>query len=189
MWTRLPSVPLHCPALLCLALPCPALPCPALPCPALPCHSLPCLPACRPACLPAGQPACLPACPLACPTYYPPIPHPSIHPFTHLTHPPTHHRQFTHQATHPPIYASTPRVVSLRRRDKVEIVGAETLLVERKGPRTCVRAKFRKTGASTPGQTEGHFIVTLNHTRSGSSKSGMRITANNPVRFKQDRAR
>ena len=179
------------------ALPCPALPCPALPCLALPCLALPgpALPfpamfACLPARLPAGRPAGRPACPLACPTYYPPIPHPSIHPFTHLTHPPTHHHQFTHQATHPPIYASTPRVVSLRRSDEVELVGAETLLLEQtKGDRTFIRAKFRKTGASTPGQTEGHFIVTLNHTRSGSKNSGMKITANNPLKFKQDRAR
>ena len=77
------------------------------------------------------------------------------------------------------------RAVSLRRSDEVDIVGAQTLMLE--GPRTCVRAEFSKTGASTPGQTEGHFIVTLNHTRSGSVMSGMRITANNPVQFKQDR--
>ena len=80
--------------------------------------------------------------------------------------------------------------MSLRRSDEVDIVGAQTLTLEQdKGPRsrTCVRAEFSKTGASTPGQTEGHFIVTLNHTRSGSVKSGMKITANNPVQFKQDR--
>ena len=80
------------------------------------------------------------------------------------------------------------RVVSLRRSDEVDIVGAQTLMLEQgKGPRTCVRAEFSKTGASTPGQTEGHFIVTLNHTRSGSVKSGMKITADNPVQFNQDR--
>ena len=76
--------------------------------------------------------------------------------------------------------------MSLRRSDQVVFVGADTLMLERQrgGPRTCVRAQFRKTGASTPG---GHFIVTLCHTQSGSIKSGVWIDALNPLQYKQDR--
>ena len=77
--------------------------------------------------------------------------------------------------------------MSLRRSDQVVFVVAETLMLEerdRPGPRTCVCAAFSKTGASTPG---GHFIVTLCHTRSGSIKSGVWISAFNPLQFKQDR--
>ena len=75
--------------------------------------------------------------------------------------------------------------MSLRRADQVVLVGKpETLMLEQAGgPRTCVRAQFRKVGASTP----GHFIVTLFHTRSGSPKSGVSIDAENPLQFKQDR--
>ena len=61
----------------------------------------------------------------------------------------------------------------------------ETLFLQPSGgPRTCVRAQFKKVGASTPG---GHFIVTLFHTQSGSPKSGLSIDALNPLQFKQDR--
>ena len=74
--------------------------------------------------------------------------------------------------------------MSLRRGDQVELVNPDSLLLEREeGPRTCVRAQFRKVGASTP----GHFIVTLFHTKSGSPKSGVSIDAENPLQFKQDR--
>ena len=76
------------------------------------------------------------------------------------------------------------RAASLRRSDVAEIVGVETLMLEHQGPRTCVRAEFCMTGASTPG---GHFIVKLWHTRSGSVKSGYQTSAENPLQFKQDR--
>ena len=61
----------------------------------------------------------------------------------------------------------------------------ETLFLQPSGgPRTCVRAQFKKVGASTPG---GHFRVTLFHTPSGSPKSDVSIDALNPLQFKQDR--
>ena len=76
--------------------------------------------------------------------------------------------------------------MSLRRNDQVVLVGRpETLYLEpAKGPRTCVRAQFKKVGASTPG---GHFMVTVFHTLSGSPKSDVSIDALNPLQFKQDR--
>ena len=153
----LPCLALPCPAVLCLALPCPVLPCPALPRLALPCHSLQCLLACLPACLPAGQPAGRPACPLA-----------------------------GLLACQLARWLAWARVVaSLRRTDKVTVVGVETLLTAVKGNRTCIRAQFRKFGASTPGQD---FIVTVNHTRSGSPNTGHQLPKN-ALLFKQDRAR
>ena len=78
--------------------------------------------------------------------------------------------------------------VSLRRSDVVEIVHATGLALDplNNPGRTCVCAEFRKLdGASTPGHAEGRFIVTVNHTRSGSVATGMKITAANPVHFKQ----
>ena len=75
--------------------------------------------------------------------------------------------------------------MSLRRADQVVLVGRpETLYLEpAKGPRTCVRAQFKKVGASTPG---GHFMATLFHTQSGSPESDVSIDALNPLQFKQD---
>ena len=91
-------------------------------------------------------------------------------------------------------------MVSPRRSDEVELLGAETLRL--KHPRTFIRAEFRKigastpgastpgaSGASTPGQTEGHCIVPVFHTRSGSANTGYKITVANPLEFKMDRTR
>ena len=79
--------------------------------------------------------------------------------------------------------------VSLRRNNAVEIVHAQGLVLDPMHKhRTCIRAEFRKlAGASTPGHAEGHFIVTVNHTRSGTSNAGMKTKACNAVEFKQDR--
>ena len=83
-------------------------------------------------------------------------------------------------------------LLGLRRSNEVEFVGAETLLLDQvnNGNRTFLRAKFRKTGASTPGRSQGDFIVTVSHTRSGSKNSGFKIIGrSNPLQFKQDRAK
>ena len=77
--------------------------------------------------------------------------------------------------------------VSLRRSNVVDIVHATSLQLDPNNRRrTCIRAEFRQlAGASTPHHAEGRFIVTVNHTRSGSVATGMIITASNPVHFKQ----
>ena len=94
-------------------------------------------------------------------------------------------------------------MVSPRRSDEVELLGAKTLVL--KGIRTFLRTEFRKigastpdasgasttgaSGASTPGQTEGHCIVSLLHTRNGTTNTGYKITEPNPLEFKTDRTR
>ena len=86
-------------------------------------------------------------------------------------------------------------MVSPRRSDEVEILSAKTLLLDTR--RTCIRAVFRKigastpdkSGASTPGQMAGHCIVSVLHIRSGSPNTGMKINADNPLQFKMDRTR
>ena len=88
-------------------------------------------------------------------------------------------------------------MVSLRRSDEVELLRAKTLVLKGvKTPRTFLRAGFRKIGASTPdasaattpGQMEGHCIVSVLHTRSGSTNTGYKINEPNPLQFKTDRA-
>ena len=86
-------------------------------------------------------------------------------------------------------------MVSPRRSDEVELLGAKTMVL--RGIRTFLRAEFRKigastpdaSGASTPGQTAGHCIVSVLHIRSGSANTGMKINADNPLQFKMDRTR
>ena len=78
--------------------------------------------------------------------------------------------------------------VSLRRSGDVEIVHATGVRLDPEFHplRTCVRAEFRKlAGASTPGHAVGRFIVCVNHTRSGSVHTGMKIRAADPVKFKK----
>ena len=45
------------------------------------------------------------------------------------------------------------------------------------------------TPASTPGQAQGHFIVSVLHTRSGQPNTGQKINHPNPLEFKLDRTR
>ena len=77
----------------------------------------------------------------------------------------------------------------------MEILSAKTFLLDAR--RTFIRAEFRKigastpgaSGASTPGQTEGHCIVSVLHTRQGSPNTGYKINDDNPLQFKMDRTR
>ena len=89
-------------------------------------------------------------------------------------------------------------MVSLRRSDEVELLRAKTLVLKGvKTPRTFLRAEFRKVGASTPdasaattpGQMEGHCIVSVLHTRSGSVSTGFKINHDNPLQLKTTRTR
>ena len=86
-------------------------------------------------------------------------------------------------------------MVSPRRSDEVELLGAKTMVL--RGIRTFLRTEFRKigastpdaSGASTPGQTEGHCIVSVLHTRNGTTNTGYKINDPNPLQFKTDRTR
>ena len=82
----------------------------------------------------------------------------------------------------------------------MELLGAKTMVL--RGIRTFLRAEFRKigastpgastpgaSGASTPGQTEGHCIVSVLRTRVGTANSGYKINDPNPLQFKTDRTR
>ena len=98
----------------------------------------------------------------------------------------------THTSTNAPLPII---VVSPRHSDKVELLGANTPTL--RGVRTFLRAQFRKigastpdaSGASTPGQTEGHCIVSVLHTRVGTANTGHKISDANPTQFKMDRTR
>ena len=68
----------------------------------------------------------------------------------------------------------------------MQLVGAQTIVLEK--PRTFLRTVFRKIGASTPGacgastpgQAQGHCIVSVLHTP-------QKINHPNPLEFKLDR--
>ena len=86
-------------------------------------------------------------------------------------------------------------MVSPRRSEEVQLLAAQTIVLRQH--RTFLRTEFRKigastpgaSGASTPGQTEGHCIVSVLHTRQGSPNTGYKINDPNPLQFKTDRTR
>ena len=104
----------------------------------------------------------------------------------HLAHHKTYDEGVRKELPDAMYFGSLGKSALFWRADQVVLVGTpETLFLQPSGgPRTCVRAQFKKVGASTPG---GHFMATLFRTLSGSPKSDVSIDALNPLQFKQDR--